>query len=70
MVLVARGHYTVDVLIAYYVTTRLFWIYHTLANSAALKVSHAREETRETSGETTHAEQCSKSVPFICALDN
>ncbi|KAF0294464.1 Phosphatidylcholine:ceramide cholinephosphotransferase 2 [Amphibalanus amphitrite] len=37
MVLVARGHYTVDVLIAYYVTTRLFWIYHTLANNAALK---------------------------------
>ena len=38
MVLLARGHYTVDVLIAYYVTTRLFWIYHTLANSGALKV--------------------------------
>lgn len=37
LVLVARGHYTVDVIIAYYVTTRVFWIYHTLANHAHLK---------------------------------
>lgn len=39
MVLIARGHYTVDVLIAYYVTTRLFWIYHTMANNTSLKNS-------------------------------
>uniref|UniRef100_A0A0K8TMX0 Putative conserved plasma membrane protein n=1 Tax=Tabanus bromius TaxID=304241 RepID=A0A0K8TMX0_TABBR len=32
-VLIAHGHYTIDVLIAYYVTTRLFWTYHTLANN-------------------------------------
>lgn len=38
MVLVAHGHYTVDVLIAYYVTTRLWYIYHTLANNINLKV--------------------------------
>lgn len=38
MVLVAHGHYTVDVLIAYYVTTRLWYIYHTLANNSNLKV--------------------------------
>ncbi|XP_055372147.1 phosphatidylcholine:ceramide cholinephosphotransferase 1-like [Condylostylus longicornis] len=31
-VLIAHGHYTIDVLIAYYVTTRLFWTYHTLTN--------------------------------------
>ncbi|XP_017301199.2 LOW QUALITY PROTEIN: phosphatidylcholine:ceramide cholinephosphotransferase 1-like [Diaphorina citri] len=37
MVLVAHGHYTVDVLIAYYITTRLFWVYHTLANNMNLK---------------------------------
>ncbi|XP_076656197.1 phosphatidylcholine:ceramide cholinephosphotransferase 2 isoform X2 [Halictus rubicundus] len=37
MVLVAHGHYTVDVLIAYYVTTRLWYIYHTLANNPHLK---------------------------------
>ncbi|XP_014254488.1 phosphatidylcholine:ceramide cholinephosphotransferase 2-like isoform X2 [Cimex lectularius] len=36
-VLLARGHYTVDVLIAYYVTTRIFWVYHTLANHKKLK---------------------------------
>lgn len=39
MVLLARGHYTVDVLIAYYVTTRLWYIYHTMANNVQLKVS-------------------------------
>lgn len=38
MVLVAHGHYTVDVLIAYYVTTRVWYIYHTLANNSNLKV--------------------------------
>ncbi|XP_063530402.1 phosphatidylcholine:ceramide cholinephosphotransferase 2-like [Cydia strobilella] len=29
-VLLAHGHYTVDVIIAYYVTTRLFWTFHSL----------------------------------------
>lgn len=46
MVMVAHGHYTIDVLIAYYVTTRLFWSYHTMANNnfllkvSATKTSH------------------------------
>lgn len=38
MILVAHGHYTVDVLIAYYVTTNLWYIYHTMANNSNLKV--------------------------------
>ncbi|XP_066970890.1 phosphatidylcholine:ceramide cholinephosphotransferase 2-like isoform X3 [Macrobrachium rosenbergii] len=37
MVLIARGHYTVDCLIAYFITTRLFYMYHTMANNATLK---------------------------------
>lgn len=37
MVLLSRGHYTVDVIIAYFATTRIFWIYHTLANNSILK---------------------------------
>ncbi|XP_030758093.1 phosphatidylcholine:ceramide cholinephosphotransferase 2-like [Sitophilus oryzae] len=37
MLQLSHGHYTVDVLIAYYVTTRIFWIYHTLANNSNLK---------------------------------
>lgn len=32
-VLIAHGHYTIDVLIAYHVTTRLFRTYHTLASN-------------------------------------
>lgn len=39
MVLLAHSHYTVDVLIAYYITTRLWYIYHTMANVPQLKVS-------------------------------
>ncbi|XP_065161157.1 phosphatidylcholine:ceramide cholinephosphotransferase 2-like isoform X2 [Atheta coriaria] len=35
----SRSHYTIDVIIAYYVTTRIFWIYHTLANNSGLKQS-------------------------------
>ncbi|RWS27645.1 phosphatidylcholine:ceramide cholinephosphotransferase 1-like protein [Leptotrombidium deliense] len=30
-IIVSRGHYLIDILLAYYVTTRVFWIYHTLA---------------------------------------
>lgn len=39
MVLLAHGHYTIDVVIAYYVTTRLFWVYHTMSNNVTLKQS-------------------------------
>lgn len=35
--LLGRGHYSIDVLIAYFITTRLWWTYHTLAHTAALK---------------------------------
>lgn len=33
MVLLAHAHYTVDIIIAYYATTRVFWMYHTFANT-------------------------------------
>ncbi|CAL4144058.1 unnamed protein product [Meganyctiphanes norvegica] len=39
MVLIARGHYTVDCVIAYYITTRLWYMYHTMANNHSLKES-------------------------------
>ena len=35
---VSRGHYTVDIIIAYYVTTRVFWMYHTMVCNTELKV--------------------------------
>ncbi|KAL3285206.1 hypothetical protein HHI36_019321 [Cryptolaemus montrouzieri] len=37
----SHAHYTIDVIVAYYITTRLFWLYHTLANNAYLKQSTA-----------------------------
>ncbi|XP_040581563.1 phosphatidylcholine:ceramide cholinephosphotransferase 2 isoform X2 [Lepeophtheirus salmonis] len=41
--LLARGHYSIDVLIAYYITTRLWWIYHTLAHNQNLRVKSDEE---------------------------
>jgi len=37
LLLLGRGHYSLDVLLAYYVTTRLWWTYHTLADNQQLK---------------------------------
>ncbi|TRY76619.1 hypothetical protein TCAL_16003 [Tigriopus californicus] len=41
--LFARGHYSVDVIIAYWITTRLWWIYHTMADNQ--HVVHADNTT-------------------------
>lgn len=35
--LLARGHYTIDVMLAYYVSSRLWWVYHTMAHNDSLK---------------------------------
>jgi len=37
MLLIARGHYSIDCVIAYYITTRMWYIYHTLAHNNNLK---------------------------------
>uniref|UniRef100_A0A8C6WTT5 Phosphatidylcholine:ceramide cholinephosphotransferase 1 n=1 Tax=Neogobius melanostomus TaxID=47308 RepID=A0A8C6WTT5_9GOBI len=36
-ILLAHDHYTVDVVVAYFITTRLFWWYHSMANQQSLK---------------------------------
>ncbi|XP_008323129.1 phosphatidylcholine:ceramide cholinephosphotransferase 2 [Cynoglossus semilaevis] len=36
-ILVGHEHYSVDVVIAYFVTTRTFWTYHTMANTHSLR---------------------------------
>ncbi|XP_074599874.1 phosphatidylcholine:ceramide cholinephosphotransferase 1-like [Brevipalpus obovatus] len=38
-VIISRGHYLIDIILAYYVTTMVFWIYHTLAYNHSLMVS-------------------------------
>ncbi|XP_076834683.1 phosphatidylcholine:ceramide cholinephosphotransferase 1 [Brachyhypopomus gauderio] len=38
-ILLAHDHYTVDVVVAYFITTRFFWWYHTMANQQFLKQS-------------------------------
>ncbi|KAK1793528.1 hypothetical protein P4O66_011432, partial [Electrophorus voltai] len=38
-ILLAHDHYTVDVVVAYFLTTRFFWWYHTMANQQFLKQS-------------------------------
>ncbi|VDK76663.1 unnamed protein product [Onchocerca ochengi] len=38
LLLISRAHYTIDVIISYWVTTRIFWTYHTLAAIPSLRV--------------------------------
>ncbi|XP_057667125.1 phosphatidylcholine:ceramide cholinephosphotransferase 2-like isoform X2 [Diorhabda carinulata] len=37
MLEISHGHYSIDVIIAYFITTRTFWTYHTFANNSLLK---------------------------------
>lgn len=36
-ILIAHEHYSIDVVIGYFATTRLFWWYHTMANTHSLR---------------------------------
>lgn len=38
LLLISRAHYTIDVIISYWISTRVFWIYHTLAAFPNLRV--------------------------------
>ena len=37
LLLLSRGHYSIDCLLAYWVTSRVWWTYHTLANNNNLQ---------------------------------
>jgi len=38
MLLISRGHYSIDCLVAYWITSRVWWTYHTLANTSQLQL--------------------------------
>ena len=37
LLLLSRGHYSIDCLLAYWVTSRVWWTYHTLACNTSLQ---------------------------------
>jgi len=39
LLLLSRGHYTIDVILAYFVTTRTWTTYHTVAGHTALRLA-------------------------------
>lgn len=39
MILISHSHYTIDIILAYYVATRIFWSYHTLVNAEIVSKS-------------------------------
>ncbi|CAI5448747.1 unnamed protein product [Caenorhabditis angaria] len=44
---ISHGHYTIDVILSYFICTRVFWIYHTMAAHPTLRSSlhnHHRKE--------------------------
>lgn len=41
-ILIARGHYLIDVLIAYFITTSIFYIYHTLIHNKSLRCANQK----------------------------
>ncbi|CAD6200296.1 unnamed protein product [Caenorhabditis auriculariae] len=44
---ISHGHYTLDVILSYFICTRIFWLYHTMAAHPTLRSSvhnHHRKE--------------------------
>lgn len=42
LILIARGHYLIDVLIAYFITTSTFYIYHTIIHNKSLRYANQK----------------------------
>lgn len=40
-ILVARGHYLVDIVLAYFITSRIFYIYHTACTMEAVRQAYS-----------------------------
>ncbi|PAV91703.1 hypothetical protein WR25_23162 isoform G [Diploscapter pachys] len=44
---VSRGHYTIDVILSYFICTRMFWVYHTMAANPTLRMSSHNHHRKE-----------------------
>ncbi|GMT11866.1 hypothetical protein PFISCL1PPCAC_3163, partial [Pristionchus fissidentatus] len=47
LLIMSRGHYTIDVIISYVMCTRLFYMYHTMADMPGLRISHLNHHRKE-----------------------
>ncbi|GMR50166.1 hypothetical protein PMAYCL1PPCAC_20361, partial [Pristionchus mayeri] len=47
LLIMSRGHYTIDVIISYFVCTRLFYVYHTMAAMPSLRISPQNHHRKE-----------------------
>ncbi|GMS97102.1 hypothetical protein PENTCL1PPCAC_19277, partial [Pristionchus entomophagus] len=47
LLVMSRGHYTIDVIISYVVCTRLFYVYHTMAAMPSLRISPQNHHRKE-----------------------
>ncbi|KAF8370800.1 sms-1 [Pristionchus pacificus] len=47
LLIMSRGHYTIDVIISYFVCTRLFYLYHTMAAMPSLRISPQNHHRKE-----------------------
>ncbi|XP_043088486.1 phosphatidylcholine:ceramide cholinephosphotransferase 2 [Puntigrus tetrazona] len=67
-ILVAHEHYSVDVVVAYFITSRLFYWYHTMANNQALRGSPRNYLSRTWWSHAFHFLEKNVKTPVPCTF--